>query len=207
MIKRIIFDLDDTLIIWKDDYLKAIKETVDEYKIKDDYKYINFLIDEYDNIFKRYDALQLINYVNKKINDKIDINFLNTFLLKFGNMSDISESTINVLKYLSQKYELVVLTNWFSKPQYERLKHANIDKYFLNVYGGEKYIKPSYEAFINACGDKKPNECLMIGDNYEKDIKGAYKAGLNVIFFNPKNKDNKDNFIEIKDLRELERMM
>ena len=207
MIKRIIFDLDNTLIMWKDDYLKAIKETVKEFNIKEDYNYISSLIDEYDNKFNHYDKELMVNYINQNIKNKIDINFLNTFLSKFGKMSDISKSTIEVLEYLSKKYDLVVLTNWFKIPQEERLKHAQILKYFKDVIGGELYMKPNLKAFISACGDYSKEECLMIGDDYNKDIKGANLAGLNVIYFNYKNKENKDNFKEIKSLIELKEIL
>ncbi len=207
MIKRIIFDLDNTLIMWKNDYLKAIKETVEQYKIKEDYSYLSSIIDEYDNKFDHYDKKLLIDFINEKIENKIDINFLNTFLDKFGNMSDISKSTIEVLEYLNIKYELVVLTNFFKIPQEKRLKHAKILKYFNEVIGGELSMKPCSKAFLNACGCYKPNECLMIGDDYNKDIIGASESGLDVIYFNYKNKENKNNYKEIKTLKELERML
>ena len=122
-------------------------------------------------------------------------------------MSDISNSTTEVLEYLSKKYELVVLTNWFTIPQENRLKHVSINKYFKKIYGGELYIKPNSKAFLNACDLYKPNECLMIGDDYNKDIIGASKAHLQVIYFNYKNKENKNNYKEIKDLKELERIL
>ena len=207
MIKRIIFDLDNTLIMWNDKYLNALKETIELYNINEDYKYLSSLIDEYDNNFKYYDKELLVEFINKKINSKIDINFLNTFLDKFGYMSEKDNKVIEILEYLSKKYELVVLTNWFVEPQKERLKHAGILKYFKSVIGGEEYIKPYKESFLNACGNYKPNECLMIGDNYYKDILGAYKASLNVIYFNYNNKENKDNFKEIKKLKELEDLL
>ena len=207
MIKRIIFDLDNTLIMWKDDYLKAIKETLNEYKIKEDYIYLNSLIDEYDNKFNHYDKKLLVDFINQKISSKIDINFLNTFLDKFGSQSSISNSIIETLDYLSKKYELVVLTNWFKEPQENRLKHVNINKYFKEIIGGELYMKPNINAFLNACGNYKPNECLMIGDDYNKDIIGASNAGLKVIYFNYNNKENKNNYKEIKDLKDLERIM
>ena len=207
MIKRIIFDLDNTLIMWKNDYLNAIKETVDEYKIKDDYKYISSIIDEYDNQFNYYDKELMVDFINKNIKDKIDINFLNTFLSKFGYMSEKDDKVIELLEYLSKKYELVVLTNWFKEPQENRLKHASIYKYFKDIYGGEEYMKPNSKAFIKACGEFKPNECLMIGDDYQKDIQGAYKAGLDVIYFNYKNKENKNNYKEINKIEELKEML
>ena len=109
--------------------------------------------------------------------------------------------------YLSKKYELVVLTNWFTKPQSERLKNADILNYFKEVIGGELFMKPSRTAFLNACGEYLPSECIMIGDDYNKDIIGASNTGLNVIYFNYKNKDNVNNFQEINKLSELERIL
>ena len=207
MIKRIIFDLDNTLIMWNDNYLEAIKKTTKEYKIQEDYKYLSSLIDQYDNEYDHYDKNLLVQFINKHIDSKIDINFLNTFLNKFGYMSIRSDNVIETLDYLSKKYELVVLTNWFQKPQVERLKNASILKYFKEVIGGELYMKPNPKAYINACGKYKPNECIIVGDDYNKDILGAYNTGLNVIYFNYKNKLNKNNFKEIKEFKELERIL
>ena len=175
MIKRIIFDLDNTLIMWKNDYLKAIKDTILEYNIKEDYEYLSSIIDLYDDKFDHYDKELLVDFVNSKIDNKIDIKFLNTFLDKFGYMSEVDNKVIELLEYLSKKYELVVLTNWFTNPQKERLRNAHMLKYFQEVYGGEIYMKPSIDAYINACGNHKPKECIMIGDDYKKDIEGAYK--------------------------------
>jgi len=207
MIKRIIFDLDNTLIMWKDDYLDAIKKITKEYDIKDNYKYISSIIDEYDNEFRYYDKELLVNFINSKIESKIDINYLNSFLEAFGYMSDIDNNVIEVLEYLSKKYELIVLTNWFREPQLNRLKHAKIDKYFKEVIGGEECIKPNKKAFIKACSKYKPNECLMIGDDLKKDIEGAEKAGLQVIYFNYKHKENNNNYKEIDNLKDLERIL
>ena len=203
MLKRIIFDLDNTLIMWKNEYLNALKETVELYNIKEDYVYLSSLVDEYDDKFDYYDKELLIEFVNKNIKDKIDMNFLNTFLDKFGYMSDKNDEVIDVLEYLSQKYELVVLTNWFTNPQKKRLENAHILKYFKEVIGGEVHMKPSREAFINAIGPYKTCECVMIGDDYNKDIIGANNAGLDVIYFNYKGKENINNYKEIKNISEL----
>ena len=68
-------------------------------------------------------------------------------------------------------------------------------------------MKPNKNAFINACGNINPSECMMIGDSYEKDILPAYEAGLQVIFFNRVRKDNPNNFKEIKSLSQLKNML
>ena len=207
MIKRIIFDLDDTLIIWKKDYIKALEDTLKLFNIDEDADYINSLIDEYDDKFDHYDVGLLISYINKFIKNKLDLSIFKVFLDKLSYMSDESIEVIDTLNYLSKKYELVVLTNWFTDVQVKRLKKANILNFFKEVYGGEVYMKPNKKAFLMACSKYKPSECLMIGDNYQKDILGAKNANLNVIYFNFKNKENIDNFTEIKKFSELKEVL
>ena len=47
MVKKLIFDLDNTLIEWKDYYINAIKETVLEYKLDIDYHKLHNLVEDY----------------------------------------------------------------------------------------------------------------------------------------------------------------
>ena len=44
-----------------------------------------------------------------------------------------------------------------------------IGKYFSECYG-EKLIKPNKQAYLSACGNKNPSECVMIGDDIYLDI-------------------------------------
>ena len=207
MIKKIIFDLDNTLIMWKDEYLEALKKTIKKYNINEDADYMNSLIDSYENYYDKYDKEKMLEHINKNIKEKINIDFMNDFLNEIGFMSEPNEEVINTLEYLSKKYELVVLTNWFKEPQTNRLKNAKIDKYFKKVFGGEKNIKPDKQAFINAIENTPLEECIMIGDSYNIDIMGAYNAGIKPIFMNPKNKENKNNFTEIKTISELKNIL
>lgn len=208
MIKRIIFDLDNTLIMWKPEYVKALVNTIKKYNINESEFDINDLIDNYEEYFDKYDKEVLLNYINKNIDSEIDMNFIDDFLYNIGFMSEENKNVIDTLEYLGKKYELVVLTNWFRNPQINRLKNAKIYKYFKEVYGGEDIIKPNKQAFYNACGNYKHEECLMIGDNYNIDILGAYNAGLNVIYYNPEFKENnKLKFDEISDFRELKNIL
>lgn len=207
MIKKIIFDLDNTLIMWKDEYLEALKKTIKKYNINEDADYMNSLIDSYENYYDKYDKEKMLEHINKNIKEKINIDFMNDFLNEIGFMSEPNEEVINTLEYLSKKYELVVLTNWFKEPQTNRLKNAKIDKYFKKVFGGEEYIKPDKQAFINTIENTPLDECIMIGDNYTIDIQGAYNAGIKPIFMNPKNKENKNNFTEIKTISELKNIL
>ena len=102
----------------------------------------------------------------------------------------LPDSTLKILEYLKNKYELVVLTDWFKEQQIERLKNSKIIEYFQEVYAAEKTKrKPFKEAFIQAIGENKPEECIMIGDDFQRDIEGALKAGLQAIYYNPNDID------------------
>jgi len=207
MIKKLIFDLDNTLIMWKDEYLNALKETLKKYNINEEPNYVNDFIDNYEDYYDKYDKQNMLDHINNNIKEKLSMDFMNDFLEKIGYMSEPNEEVIDTLEYLSKKYELVVLTNWFKEPQTNRLKNAKIDKYFKEIFGGEDYIKPQKEAFLTAAGETPVKECIMIGDSYTLDVMGAYNTGIEPIFMNPKHKENKNSFKEIEKLSDLKNIL
>lgn len=207
MIKKIIFDLDNTLIMWKDEYLEALRKILKKYNNNEDSNYVNDLIDSYEDYYDKYNKEKMLEIINNNIKEKLDMNFMNDFLEAIGYMSEPNKEVIDTLEYLSKKYELVVLTNWFTVPQTNRLKTAKIDKYFKEIFGGEDFTKPNKEAFITAAGNTPLEECIMIGDSYELDVMGAYNVGIEPIFMNPKHKENKNNFKEITKLSDLKNIL
>lgn len=208
MIKRIIFDLDNTLIMWKKEYIKALEKTIQKYNLNLDGEYINDVIEKYETTHDYYDKKVFLDYINGFLEEKINMEFIDVFLYNIGFCSEPNDKVIKVLEYLKTKYELVVLTNWFTEPQAERLKNAKMDKYFKAIYGAEKHRKPFKESFLEACENNKPEECVMIGDNYDIDIIGAHNAGLNVIYYNySKKQNNKLKLIEITDLEQLKEIL
>ena len=114
----------------------------------------------------------------------------------------LDSEIIKTLNYLYKKYDLVVLTNWFKESQVNRMIKVNIKKYFKEIYTPEKFLnKPNKEAFIIA-SENKIDECIMVGDDINTDIKGALSVGMKAIYL---NKDGKkaDNCINIKNIVEL----
>ena len=114
-----------------------------------------------------------------------------------------NEEIIRTIEYLSKKYELVVLTNYFTEVQKGRLEKARILKYFKDVYGGDIYTKPNPRSYKNACGKHKKEECLMVEDSYKYDIEGSLKFGLKVIGVETKKLPDSDKYKKIKDVTEL----
>ena len=200
---RLIFDVDNTLIIWKDEYDKALINTIKKHNLNIDYNDINKLLDEYEKKYTKYDKELLVDFLNKNLKEKINLSFINDWLEELEDCADIEDGLIDTLEYLSKKYELVILTNWFKEPQIKRLRYVKIDKYFTEIYGGEECIKPSKESYLKAIGNHDIKDCIMIGDNYDIDIKGALDIGMKVILIGNKRND----ITTIKNINVLKEML
>ena len=188
MIKRVIFDLDDTLIPWDNNYFKDFIPIMIEYGV----------IDSKEDILKFVKAINDYEKFNNRYDDKIFIEYMNEMLNK---------NILETLEYLKSKYELVVLTNFFEELQIKRLENYGIKNYFVNIIGGNKYIKPHKQSYLIACGHVNPSECVMIGDNYINDVEGAIQNGLQAIYLNLKNDKVDKDIILISNLIELKNIL
>lgn len=213
MIKRLIFDVDDTLIEWKEEYWDALAEVLQELNIeysKDLLDKIINAINTYEQENQYYNKQKMVEHINKVTNCNFNMNFLDTTLKVFGKcVPKENENIINTLEYLSKKYELVILTNWFKDAQLLRLENFGIKDYFTKVFTSESFkVKPNKEGFIIAMEEKLPEECIMIGDSFKKDIQGAINVGIKAIYLNSSlPKEEKENYIIINDITELKNIL
>lgn len=206
MIKRVIFDLDDTLIMWKEEYWKALEDTFQYFQIDvsllellEIEKKINHYEDFYD-IYNKENMKTLIESGFKRIVTLPD-SFIDVWEENLGYCAEEAEEGVKrTLTYLKQKYDLVVLTNWFRKSAILRLKKAGILSFFKEVYGAEKTKKPNKEAFLIACDEYFPEECVMIGDSLINDVSPAKNLGMKEIYY---TKIPVKEYTCIKDLEEL----
>ena len=217
MIKKLIFDLDNTLIMWKEEYNIAVQKALEmTYSInnKEMSDIINNYADEFENDLSNpkryYDRQVFLDYINKKTNYNLNMEFLDNWLkcnVIYSTPDTLEKSVHNTLEYLSNKYELVILTDWFGETQIERLKKVDIYKYFSKLFAAKQYAKPKKEAFLQAIGENTPEECAMIGDSIEIDILGAQNVGISnlVLLDNKGNTTRKElNGVHIiKNLAEL----
>lgn len=205
MIRRLIFDVDGTLIT-NVNFVDAIKNTLRRLNAYSDEKLNDFLnaIKTYENKFDNYNINDYTEHMSNAINTKLPKEFLSIFFDELKNViPNTNYSLIKTIKELSEKYELVLLTNYFGESQLNRLNNMGIGEFFIECHG-ENLIKPNNEAYLNACGNHYPNECVMVGDDIYLDIKQAQKVGLNTIFVNSKNiKGYEVNTIEVKSVEEI----
>lgn len=221
MIKNIIFDLDNTIIEDKEDYILYYKEALrncgyDEnnysniYNALDDYEYY---FDENNRFYLKETAIE---FINKKLKTKYDIKLIDELNKVIGKYWTkyilLQEETV---KYLSSKYKLYVFTNWFESAQEERIKNIGYLKYFTKIFGadkvGAKPFKTSFDTVLKLIS-ASPEECIMVGDSKRSDILGANNAGISAILYDyDGNRDKKEtcatDYTVIKDLKELEKIL
>lgn len=191
--KRLLFDLDNTLIKWKDEYTIALQKTIEEFNIDIDYHVIDAVIEKQEKVHDMMNKEVLLNDINEETGLNLDMSFIERLFEHQKYIADIDDDVIETLEYLKDKYDIVLLTNYFIEPQIGRLKKVGIDKYFSRFIGGDMVlIKPHKEAFLEGVKDLPLENVTMIGDSVECDVKGALVAGINIIqmdYFN-KYEDN-----------------
>lgn len=202
MIKRIIFDIDNTLFDTKKDCLDSYKIFFQRKQLPDYSEFLYQLLQEYDDC-DNYAPRDLTSYIGKNVPFKYTMKDFKEMYQIYEEHATVLEKDIEkTLNKLSQKYELVILTSWYLKDQEARLNKANILKYFRKIYAYDNAgLKPSEKAFKIACGDFKPTECLMVGDSIKNDIIVPLSLGIKTFLYNPKS--NKTKYKSIKKISDL----
>lgn len=209
MIKKIIFDLDNTLLFiseeWQTTYIEFLKKYNLNISPTDLYSCIgNFEKDINDRIIT---TDLMCAYINEKLPINLTKDMFIDLLELYADIPLLHTDTIyNILEYLSQKYELIVYTNWFSKNQIARLKKYNLDKFFSKIYGWDDLeLKPSKIGIKKIIGNDDIKEFLFIGDNIECDLEIPNQMGMDTVFFNRKG-IKQDRFKEVLKLEELKKI-
>lgn len=102
----------------------------------------------------------------------------------------------DALKWLNSKYPCIIATSADhsnTEDMIAALKLVGADVYFNHFFSqlelGIK--KPDPQFFIRTAkfAGYNPEECMMIGNLYEKDVIGAKDAGMATVFFNENKKE------------------
>ena len=153
-----------------------------------------------------------IQKLSEYVSNNLSIDFTNDMILElsetYDNTSLLNTDTIyDVLNYLSEKYELIAYTNWFTDDQIKRLRKYDLDKFFTKVYGWDILPKkPSKEALIEIIKNDDKENYIFVGDSIELDLEIPDDMGIDTIFYNRKNiKQNK--YKEIFKIEELKNIL
>ena len=184
MVKRIIFDIDGTLITGVD-FSTYVANTLKKYNIDDIKKTKQFLLNikEYEKTYDYYDRNLYLNFFSAKLECELDNRFLELFFRELKKAIPKNSEKIKRMLSNLRDYELVLLSNYFEESQRNRLSAMGINDYFSEYYG-ESIIKPNELAYRQAQGIYQPSECVIVGDDKRLDIDVPKSLGFKTIYVN-----------------------
>ena len=96
---------------------------------------------------------------------------------------------VELLKALREGgLKLGIVTNGFSETHREKIAILQIGDYFDAIFIADEVgmVKPDPLLFAHACTrlDSAPAASAMVGDRYDRDIRGALEAGLFTVWIN-----------------------
>ena len=211
---HIFFDLDNTLWDFNTNSYHAM------YKVFIEHNLLAFDVnfDHFFNIYFKHNHLLWELYRNKGITkkeltrkrfqdtfDELEISGLDAeqmnskYLTEMPKQRKLVDGVPEILDYLRNKnYLLFIITNGFREVQYKKLVNTGIDNYFIKIFISEdiKSPKPSNEIFEYAIksSNARKSKSLMVGDDWETDIMGAVKFGMDSVYFmkDPENNEKKE---------------
>lgn len=205
--RAIIFDVDNTLIDWQNEYIFVLKNLLLEinpnFTEKEILK-IDNVIDTNEKFLTELNKDSFLKYINDKTGLTFDMNFLNNLIKGQGKCYKDDNELIETIKYLASKYDLFVISNWFTETQKLRLENLGIAKYFKKIIGGdENYFKPDTRCFDIILKDYKVDECVYVGDKLDVDIKPALSIGMDAIWKTNIETNEYKTIKNINDLRNI----
>ena len=224
--RHLFFDLDHTLWDFETNAHETLEQLFTDYDLA---RHGLFTFAEFSSRYRDVNHALWRLYQNNKVTQKQlrETRFVRT-LTRLGMAeaaipSDISDRftdilprkaavfphTHEVLTYLKDKgYRLHLITNGFEDVQHVKLASSQLTNYFEEIITSEHsgFLKPDPRMFAHALtrAGATTAESLMVGDNLECDILGAYNSGIDQVYFNPdKRRHFAETTYEISSLDEL----
>ena len=205
--KALIFDIDNTLIELRDEFVsslgKVVKEMGYDYSdtlISDIYKRTYDHEDHYPKLIKS----ELLEYINTTCHTNLSLEFVDRLELRQSENVYDDPDLVKVIQYLSQNYDLYAVSNWFTKTQSLRLERMGVLKYFKKIYGADiNYYKPNLKTFDVILKDYPRENCISIGDSLENDIKLPISLGMQALWKTKIKSTEYQTFQDLTDLIEL----
>ena len=204
-IKHIFFDLDHTLWDFEKNAQSCLVEIFETHRngFPANLEFVTFL-KSFSEINKglwqqldlnqiTHDYLRTVRFqqafanIDIQIAENVSLGMNEQFLELLPQKTLLIEGTLEILEYLSPKYELHIISNGYQEVQNRKMKSGGIHHFFQQIItnevaGARKPDKAIFEFALNKANATFQNS-IMIGDNLLADIEGAKNAGLKAILF------------------------
>ena len=203
-------DLDDTLFDFKGASREAFRETYALLGYERFFESFDQFLHIYEprnkELWQEYNAGKISKAELNKIrysyplevvghpDEALGARFGTEALSRIPHKNMLLPGTLELLEYLSPKYELFILSNGVMELQSQKMATTGLTKYFKRVILSEEIgrNKPDpalFEYALGVAGACKESS-LMIGDAFETDIWGAANVGIDQMFLNVKGETN-----------------
>lgn len=140
-----------------------------------------------------------------------EIDLLSHLYLEYlPDFNHLFDGALEVLSYLSNHYELHIITNGFAQIQDRKMENSGLKPFFKTITNSEMagVKKPHPLIFEHALTEAKATktESIMIGDCLIADVQGALDFGIQALFFNPFEAPVPKNVVQINKLQELKNL-
>ena len=224
MLKYLIFDVDNTLIRYNEDFypqsyrIAFQKLGLDESNAEK----VFFIINEYESLLSEenpcFNREKMLDYINNNLHTTYDMKLIDELLYVFSHYWTRKEDIMikkETLDYLYKKYDLYIYSNYFADAIEERIKNLGFSDYFKGVFGADIYGTKEYESSYKRILDErgwKAEECVMIGDSKKRDILPPVNLGMKAILVDDDGlRDNPaiyvKDYIKINDVNDLTKLL
>ena len=209
-VKKIIFDLDNTILFISNDWIEKYQKIINKYKLdislEELYSSIGNVEKNNSDIIINNDLF--IKYINERSSTNITKEILENLLDDYADITLLYTDVIyDILDYLSQKYELIAYSNWFTENQIKRLKKYNLEQFFTKIYGWDVLpVKPSKRGIQEIIKDNNIEDFIFVGDSIKYDLEVPNSMGMDTIFYNREN-INQDKYKEVISIEELKNIL
>ncbi len=229
---HIFFDLDNTLWDFKTNSYHAMQITYKRFKLEESFADFERFFEVYSRhnheLWGKYRKKEIKKKELTKLRFQLTLDELKipgvdplemnaAYLKEMPQQTFLVEGAEEILKKLKAAgFRLFIITNGFVEVQHKKMESSGLKPFFDKIFISEelKVPKPGREIFdyaIKSTNAKKANS-IMIGDDWEVDIEGALNAGIDAVYYSPKNEvagkeascnNSKNRLIVIRELSQI----
>ena len=220
MIKAILWDIDNTLLSFRDSESAAIKRCFEIFSLGE---CTDEMVREYHDINNRYwNLLEAGEMTKSEIlvgrfreffsNHGLDISaaeaFNDEYQFRLSDEIVFCDGAPDVLLQLRGRYIQCAASNGTKVSQTLKLKKSGLDLIMDRIFisedvGFEKPRREYFDAVLAELSPIEPREIMMVGDSLTSDMRGSFDYGLVTCWYNPGGTVNDSGMVFDHEIRHL----